>query len=199
MSESTTRLSLLLRLKSGSDAAAWSEFDAIYRPMLRRVARARGLDAADAEDVVQHCLVAVVQHIRSFEYDRSKGRFKRWLCTLINNRVRELWRGRRGASIDVGAADSAQQREPAPDEVFEQAWMQEHLRYALEQIKREITPIAYGAYRCHVLDGDAVEKVCREFSLTPAQLYKVKWRVTQKLQDRLRELLLANDEPPGAE
>lgn len=197
MSDSTTRHSLLLRLKTDGDGSAWAEFDAIYRPMLRRVARARGLGESDAEDVVQHCLLAVVRHIKSFEYDRNKGRFKSWLCTLINNRVRELHRERPSVGIASMAVESAPAREPAPDEVFEQAWMQEHLRFALEQIRHEITPVAYGAYRSHVLDGGAVEAVCAEYSLTPAQLYKVKWRVTQKLESRLRDLLLTDDEPPS--
>ncbi len=198
MSDSTTRPSLLIRLKNDGDNAAWSEFDAIYRPMLRRVARARGLNQADVEDVVQHCLLAVVQHIKSFEYDRSRGRFKGWLCTLINNRVRSLYRDRPKPEIGASIFEAAQQRESSPDEEFERAWMEEHLRFALEQIKREITPVAYGAYRRHVLDGDEVEAVCTAYSLTPGQLYKVKWRVTQKLQARLRDLLLSDDEPPAA-
>jgi RNA polymerase sigma-70 factor (ECF subfamily) len=196
MSDSTTRPSLLIRLKKDGDAAAWSEFDAIYRPMLRRVAQARGLSESDADDVVQHCLVAVLQHIKSFEYDRSKGRFKSWLCTLINNRVRNLRREQHGVELPADFADPAQHRELAPDEEFERAWMEEHLRFALQQIKDTITPVAYAAYRRHVLEGEDVEAVCRAFSLTPGQLYKVKWRVTQKLQARLRDILPVEEDPP---
>ena len=52
----TTRASLLLRIKDTRNTHAWAEFDAIYRPMLYRFARARGLDDAAAEDLVQHCI-----------------------------------------------------------------------------------------------------------------------------------------------
>jgi len=198
MSDSTTRPSLLIRLKKDGDASAWLEFDAIYRPLLRRVARARGLGDNDVDDVVQHCMLAVVKHIQSFDYDRNKGRFKSWLSTLINNRVRNLHRDRHDFERDATFMEPEQQRELAPDEVFERAWMQEHLRFALEQIRYTITPIAYAVYRRHVLDGESADAVCKEFSLSPSQLYKVKWRVTQKLHARLRDVLPAEVEPPPA-
>ena len=47
----TTRTTLLSRLKTRSDAAAWSEFHRIYAPLLYRYARGRGLSRADAEEV----------------------------------------------------------------------------------------------------------------------------------------------------
>ena len=92
-----TRASLLLRIKDRSDAQAWHEFDVLYRPMLNRFARSRGLNDADAEDVVQHCMMAVQKHIAHFEYDPTQGRFKGWLRTLVNNRIRNLLRDRKEA------------------------------------------------------------------------------------------------------
>ncbi len=67
----TTRISLLLRIKDLKDADAWAEFDAIYRPILSRFAAARGLQEADVDDVVQHCMTAIHAHIKAFEYDRQ--------------------------------------------------------------------------------------------------------------------------------
>lgn len=196
MNDATTRLSLLVRLvesDASAASAAWREFDAIYRPMLLRVAKARGLGDADADDVVQDCMSKVTRHIQSFEYDRSKGRFKGWLCTLINNRIRNLHRDRREHDGEGEAFALEQNREAAPDEVFEAAWMDEHLRFAISQVKQEITPKAYEAFRRHVLEGGSVEEVCAECGLTAGQLYKVKWSVTQKIKTRLTELLLDGD------
>ena len=91
----TTRKSLLLKIKNRDDSGAWREFVSLYRPILLRFARARGLDADSAEDVAQHCLEAIVRHINSFEYDPQKGGFKKWLRTLVNNRIRSLFRKKR--------------------------------------------------------------------------------------------------------
>ena len=40
----TTRASLLIRIKDSSDATAWTDFDAIYRPRLILFLASRGLD-----------------------------------------------------------------------------------------------------------------------------------------------------------
>ncbi|MDF1845243.1 MAG: hypothetical protein P1U77_27860 [Rubripirellula sp.] len=49
-----TRASLLLQVKAGDDPNAWDEFVAVYRPIVYRLARRRGLQDADAEDLAQH-------------------------------------------------------------------------------------------------------------------------------------------------
>ncbi|MFO1044315.1 MAG: hypothetical protein U0941_21225 [Planctomycetaceae bacterium] len=48
-----TRLSLIWRLQSGTDADAWTEFSSIYRPVIVRLSLSKGLQAADAEDLAQ--------------------------------------------------------------------------------------------------------------------------------------------------
>ena len=45
-----TSESLVLRVKDPADAAAWSAFLAIYRPVVYRLARSRGLQDADVDD-----------------------------------------------------------------------------------------------------------------------------------------------------
>ncbi len=48
MNSPETRASLLIRLHNREDAAAWHEFEQIYRPVIVRVASARGMQTADA-------------------------------------------------------------------------------------------------------------------------------------------------------
>ena len=111
----TTRPSLLLRLRDRSNADAWRTFDAIYRPILRRFAQGWGLGDEDTEDVVQYCMVAVLDHISAFHYDPAKGRFKAWLHTLVNNRVRDLLRNRRERSVATSYVGSLPADGPSPE------------------------------------------------------------------------------------
>ena len=46
-----TRDSLLIRVADARDQAAWEQFARIYRPVVYNVARMRGLQDADAQDV----------------------------------------------------------------------------------------------------------------------------------------------------
>src|SRR5262245_6671851 len=49
----STRQSLLVRLLDPRDQAAWTEFVEIYEPLIQRLARSRGLQRADADDLAQ--------------------------------------------------------------------------------------------------------------------------------------------------
>lgn len=51
-----TRHSLLMRLTDASDVSAWDEFVAIYEPLVYRLARRKGLQDADAQEVVQEVM-----------------------------------------------------------------------------------------------------------------------------------------------
>lgn len=185
----TTRASLLLRVRNHDDASAWSEFDSLYRPMLRRFAAAFGLDPAGADEVAQDCMAQIAQHIQQFEYDPTKGRFKGWLRTVLNNAVRKRLRDRHEFEAETHHFDGAASPEPAPDDVFEDLWMTEHLRFCLKQLRREVEESSYQAFQMHVLEQHSVEEVCKQLSMTPNQLYKIKWRVTQRIGEKMKELL----------
>lgn len=187
--DTVTRASLLIKIRDSGDSNAWQEFDRIYRPMLRRFALARGLGNADADDVTQQCMAAVHKHITSFQYDPTKGRFKSWLRTLANNRIRNLHRARRPQGAISEDFEQEQEREKAPDEVFEQLWMSAHLKYCLQQIRSEVGSVGFRAYKLYVIDEWPVTKVCKELDLTPGQLYKIKWRVTRRIREIMTEHL----------
>ena len=114
----TTRPSLLIRIRNRGDAAAWETFDRIYRPMLYRFAQSRRLGHEDAEDVVQHCMSAIQEHIGRLDYDPDKGRFKAWLRTMVDNRIRNLHRDRKDKQAESGDFRRLQEREAPPDEEF---------------------------------------------------------------------------------
>ncbi len=55
-----TRESLLLKLRDPADAAAWERFVSVYRPAVYRFARRCGLQHADADDLAQQVVAAVL-------------------------------------------------------------------------------------------------------------------------------------------
>lgn len=184
----TTRASLLLRIKDQRDAEAWAEFDSIYRPMLRRYAHRWRLPAEEVQDVVQQCMVAVHEHIERFDYDPKKGRFKGWLRTIVSNRVKNYLRDRRESPGDSHDFKRAQTRELTPEEAFDRVWLDEHLRHALDRVRQNVEEVAFNAFQEYVIKERQVNDVCEEFGITAAQLYKIKWRITQKLRDKMAEL-----------
>ncbi len=184
-----TNPSLLRRIKDRRNENAWSEFDALYRPMLRRFARIRGLGDADTEDVVQYCMTSICMNIEKFTYDPSRGRFKSWLRTMVNNRCRDLLRSRRQPTAEINAADQVPADDASPQEAFDRIWIDEHVNHCLRTIRREVDEPTFMAFQRYVLEGQPADDVCRELELTPERLYKIKWRLTKLLRERVRDLI----------
>lgn len=82
-----TRASLLVQLRDGSNHAAWQEFLRLYGPVVYGFARNRGLQDADAADLVQDVMRSVMNAIGRFDYDRRQGTFRGWLFTITRNKV----------------------------------------------------------------------------------------------------------------
>lgn len=183
----TTRCSLLLRIKNRQDDASWRQFDEIYRPMLYQFAISRGLKDAEAEDVVQFCMAAIQEQIHAFDYDPSRGRFKGWLRTLVNNRVRNLVRNKHEQP-----AESAVFQRPAqqatPEEEFDRLWMIEHLKHAMRAVQAEVGETAFQVFQMYVMEQQPVEEICKKLGVDASQIHKTKFRLTRKLAEKLAEL-----------
>jgi RNA polymerase sigma-70 factor (ECF subfamily) len=185
----TTRVSLLIRIKDRRNDRAWADFDAIYRPMLLRFATSRGLDEGDAEDVVQHCMAAVHKHIEQFDYDPDKGRFRGWLRTVVNNHVRSLLKKRHDPIADSQELEQLQDREPLPEVVFDRMWMEEHLKHCLRRIRAEVDEETFTAFQHYVIDEWNADRVCETLNISRNKLYKIKWRVTERLREKMQRLI----------
>jgi len=184
----STRASLLIRIKDPRDAAAWAQFHELYAPLLYKYARARGLSREDAEDIRATCYETIVARIKEFDYDKAKGGFKAWLRTLVSRRVIDLLRKRREGRADTAALGGLADAEPTPDEVWEKHWKNHHLKYCVEQVRREFSAIQFQAFEMLVLKEQTVEQVCEELGLNSNQVYKAKSRVLQKIRAKMAEI-----------
>lgn len=87
-----TRNSLILRLRNRDDVQSWREFVAIYQPVIFRVAKARGLQDADAHELVQRVLVAVARAVDRFQPDKNRAKFRTWLRRLSRSFIGEIYK-----------------------------------------------------------------------------------------------------------
>jgi len=81
----TTRASLLMRLCDSEDHEAWVEFVNLYEPVIYRSLRQRGLQDADARDVMQELLLAVSRSIDQWEPRKQHASFRSWLRRVVRN------------------------------------------------------------------------------------------------------------------
>lgn len=185
----TTHESLLIRLRDDGDVAAWRTFDSVYRPLLYRYALAQGVEHNDAEDVVQQSMAAVHQHIASFDYDPSRGRFKSWLRTLVHNKVCDLRARRRELHAASGDIRERVAQQDSPEEAFERIWMQEHLWHCLRELRGEVNDSTYQAFIGYVVEQRPIEDVARETGLERGHVYTIKWRLTEKIAQKMKTMV----------
>jgi RNA polymerase sigma factor (sigma-70 family) len=187
-----TRPSLLVRIRDRADNDAWARFVEIYGPLIYGFVRKRGLQDADAVDLVQDVLRSVAGAISRLEYDPARGKFRAWLFTIVKNRLRNTLKVQ--ARRESGSGDSAVAEqianEPAPDD-WQVQWEADHQRrlfgWASEQVQTEVENRTWQAFRKTAVDGASGKEVARELNMSVAAVYLAKSRVMARLKELVWE------------
>jgi RNA polymerase sigma factor (sigma-70 family) len=188
-----TRASLILRLPSNEEAAAWREFVAIYEPFVYRFARRNGFQDADARELVQNVLVSVVKSIGRWEADRERARFRTWLFTIARNQLIDLLAKRNRQAVHSGSTSIFDRlgREPARDNLTQELDLEhrrELFRFAAARVKRTVTEVTWRAFWLTSVDGRPVEEAARTLGLTPGAVYSARSRVLARLREEVGQL-----------
>lgn len=188
-----TNESLILRVKDPADAAAWSAFLAIYRPVVYRMACHRGLQHADAEDLAQQVFASIAQAIDRWEPGEGMPPFRVWLTTIARNAiVNALTRKKPDAASGSTSVVELLNRLPERDNgttktLLDESRMQA-LRWAAEQIRGEFTEATWSMFWQTSIDGRPVALVAREHDRSPGAVYIARYRVMQRLKQTVMEV-----------
>ncbi|HWE36242.1 MAG TPA: sigma-70 family RNA polymerase sigma factor [Isosphaeraceae bacterium] len=193
----STRASLLVRLRDPRDEPAWDEFVAIYTPLVYRVARRRGLQDADANDLVQDVLRAVAGAIGRWDPDPERGSFRAWLFHIARNLTVNFLT--RQANHPRGTGDSAVREaledRPAPagpeSALVDAEYRRQRLAWAAERVRGEFGDLTWRAFWQAGVEGKPAREVAEALGLTVGTVYQYKSRVVARLR---RELQAAEDE-----
>ncbi len=183
----TTRASLLIRIKDPNANEAWSEIHDLYAPLIYGYARRRGLSRDGAEDVRSDCYQAIVQQIKTYDYDRAKGGFKAWLRTMVDRRVIDRFRKKREQQANSGDLRELEAVHPSAEEVFEKQWKNQHLKHCVEQLRSEVSRTTFEAFSIVVIEGRSVAEACDVLGMNANQVYKAKARMLRRVREKMAE------------
>jgi RNA polymerase sigma-70 factor (ECF subfamily) len=187
-----TRPSLLLRLRDARDDAAWTQFVAIYTPLIFGFCRGRGLGDADAADVTQDVLKSVTLAIPRFDYDPQRSSFRNWLFTVVRSKLNSFFTARARQPRPAGETTLQQFVENEPDRASEETWQREYqanlVRWAAGKIQSEFKAQTWDAFWRTAMEGKAAETVAAELGLTLNALYIARSRVTSRLKQTIQTI-----------
>jgi RNA polymerase sigma-70 factor (ECF subfamily) len=190
--ETGTRSSLLLRLRDLTDEGAWSQFVAIYTPLIFGCCRGRGLVEADAYDVTQDVLKAVAQALPRFEYNPQRSSFRNWLFTVVRSKLNNFFAAQARRPRPAGATTLRQFAETAFDAPDEEAWRREHqghlVRWAAAQIRSDFSGKTWDAFWRTAMAGEDAQAVAEQLGLSLNALYIARSRVTSRLREVIDDL-----------
>jgi RNA polymerase sigma-70 factor (ECF subfamily) len=182
-----TRASLLVQIRDGANRAAWHEFMQLYGPVVYGFARKRGLQDADAADLMQEVMRAVSSAIGRLEYDPSQGSFRGWLFTITRNKVFTFLTTRRNRPQAAGDSTTARilDEQPDPNDGSED-WELEYQRriagLAMERVKHEFQENSWNAFKLTAVDGLAPAEVAQQIGISPGAVYVAKSRVLARIK-----------------
>ncbi|TWU44752.1 RNA polymerase sigma factor [Rubripirellula tenax] len=191
-----TRGSLLLRIRSHEDQAAWSEFVEIYLPLIYAYARKQGLQDADASDVAQDVLTSINGAISRFDYDPKQGKFRGYLFTVTRNQIGKSWKKKVGSA---GSGNTAvhqmleQVADPAGDPADdEEHWNQQHqqrlMQWASEKVQAEVTPATWQAFELTSIANQKAQTVAETLGLSVGAVYIAKSRVIKRIRELIQSI-----------
>lgn len=189
-----TRPSLLARLHDHGDPVAWSEFVEIYGPLVYSYGRHRGLQDADASDLVQDVLRSVAAASGRFVYDPERGSFRGWLLAITRNALRRSARRAADRVSPEGGSTHALRMAELPDDDAgdEQRWEREHrerlFAWAAERVRTRVQPTTWEAFWKTAVEHQPAEAVAQALGISAGAVYIARSRVLARMREAIDAL-----------
>jgi RNA polymerase sigma-70 factor, ECF subfamily len=190
-----TSFSLLERLRTEPDDAAWQRLVELYTPLIHGWLRRNFVPLHDAEDLTQDVLRVVVRELKDFQHNQNAGAFRCWLRAIAVNRLRAYWRDKKGKAEP--AADSAMEKQLAeledPRSGLSRLWDEQHDRHVmarlLQSIACEFNAASWQAFEQHALQGKPASTVAAELGVSVNVVLLAKSRILRRLRQEAQGLL----------
>jgi RNA polymerase sigma-70 factor (ECF subfamily) len=186
-----TQSLLLANIQSLENREAWAEFVQIYRPVVYRMARRRGMQDADAQDLSQDVLVRVSKAIDRWE-PQSGIRFRHWLRKIASNAIATAVTKSKPRGIVVGLeADHILAETPevsaARSELDAECFRERYLR-AATIVKVDVSPVTWAAFEQTVVQGRSCEEAAESLGKSLGTIYAARSRILKRLQIEVQRL-----------
>ena len=189
----STSTSLLERVKA-KDPEAWERLVELYAPLIYGWCRQCSLGTEDAADIGQEVFAAVAMKLEGFRRDRPDASFRGWLWTITRNKIRDLFRRRKGEADAQGGTEAQQRLAQVPDELPESTATgpltdnRLELRVA-ELVRAAVEERSWQAFWLVAVDGQDRAAAAESLGMTVQAVYAAIYRIRRKIRQELDGLV----------
>jgi RNA polymerase sigma-70 factor (ECF subfamily) len=180
-----TRYSLLARLGHCTDHQAWSDFVSVYQQAVYRYVRSRGLQDADAWEVVQEVFLAVHHSVDRWSQP-GHGSFRAWLLRIAFNISVDEMRRKQRQAVATGSSSVREMLalHEAPDDEAERRrqWRQWAFFWAAGEVQRAVTESAWRAFWLTAVEHRDPTEVASLLRTSVGAVYAAKCRVLSRIR-----------------
>ena len=181
----TTSKTLLEKISSG-DEISWDEFYRKYAPVIKAVAKYKGIEY-DADDICQQVMMHFFKQSKTFKFDPGIAKFRTYLGRLVSWKIADYYRKRReklSEELDAVPVDAEL------DKIYMAEWHKVIIAEAEDELRKRVSPDTFQAYQLYAVQGRPVEKVAAFLECSANQVYQAKKRCFAMM----REILLKMNE-----
>lgn len=185
----------LLNKMMDPDDNDWDRFYSVYSNGILAYARSCGCNKAQAEDILQETMVLLINKLRSFEYDPTKGTFRGYLRRIVQRkifrhfeRLKRRGENRLSTEWEQSMVDPDSLADPDSDKVH---WRKLLVVTALQQIENEYQQNNWSRYEIfedYVLRKVPAAEVAEKHGVTPNNVYQIRKRILNRLRAIIEHL-----------
>lgn len=202
-SEPTTRPSLLLRLRDASDERAWSDFVAVYEPVIYRTVKRRGMQDADAREIVQEVLMSVAAAIDRFDIT-GNGSFRGWLNRITRNATIDRLRTVQSRREMIGGSGVARvmdtvvsnndnfpgnEHDSALSHAFDSEHRQQLFRWAAGKVRSRTGENNWIAFWRTAVEDQSIADVAAQLGISEGAVYVARCRILKRIRELVDQRL----------
>ena len=188
-----TSASLILKVANQRDFEAWNRFSSIYEPLVYRIALAKGLQTADAEDLVQEVMTRVARSVGKWEPDSGKGTFRGWISTIARNLVVDFLRRKTRTPVTSDRTEIRKLVEGVSDtenelEYFDREYERQLFINASNDIRGYFAQSTWQAFWETAVKNEPIARVANRLGMSPGAIYVARSRVMSRLKRRIQAI-----------
>ena len=189
----STRYSLLLRIQDPQNHAAWTEFIEIYQPLVYGLARRKGFQDADAQNVCQEVFQVVAKAAHEWSPDRCPGSFRGWLFGVARNLIANAFRQQKRQARGTGDSEVKQmlENQSASEDIAElmdTEYRRNLFHLAARSVKCEFSASTWQAFWQTAVESREINAVAAELGISAGAVYIARSRVVARLAWRVKQI-----------